>query len=60
MRLFDTHCHIADEKFDEDRAEMIARFLDAGVARALVVADPREEAPNQEKVFALVDQCDFL
>ena len=60
MRLFDTHCHIADEKFDEDRAEMIARFLDAGVARALVVADPREEVPNQEKVFALVDQYDFL
>ena len=60
MRLFDTHCHIADPRFDEDRAETIQRFRDAGVARALVVADPREEEPNQEKVFALADQHDFL
>ena len=60
MRLFDTHCHIADPRFDEDRADVIRRFLDAGVQRALVVADPREEVPNEEKVFALVDQYDFL
>ena len=60
MRLFDTHCHIADPRFDEDRAEVIRRLLDAGVQRALVVADPREEVPNEEKVFALVDEYDFL
>ncbi|MBR2697490.1 MAG: TatD family hydrolase [Clostridia bacterium] len=60
MRLFDTHCHIADPRFDDDRAEVIRRFLDAGVRRALVVADPREEIPNEERVFALVDQHDFL
>ena len=60
MRLFDTHCHIADERFDEDRPEVIRRFLEAGVARALVVADPREETPNQEKVFGLVEAHDFL
>ena len=35
MRLFDTHCHIADEAFDADRAEVIRRFVDAGVARAI-------------------------
>ena len=60
MRLFDTHCHIADPRFDEDRASVIQRFLDAGVARALVVADPCEEAPNQERVFALAEQYGFL
>ena len=60
MRLFDTHCHIADPRFDDDRAEVIRRFQDAGVRKALVVADPREEIPNEEKVFALVDQYDFL
>lgn len=60
MRLFDTHCHLADPRFDEDRAEAIGRMLDAGVARALVVADPREDVPNEEAVFALVDQYDFL
>lgn len=60
MQLFDTHCHIADPAFDADRQEVIGRFLDAGVRRALVVADPCEETPNQEKVFDLVRQHDFL
>ena len=60
MRLFDTHCHIADPRFDEDRQDVIDRFRAAGVRRALVVADPREEAPNEEKVFALADAHDFL
>lgn len=60
MKIFDTHCHIADPAFDEDRDAVIARFRDSGVCRANVVADPCEEQPNQEKVFALVEQYDFL
>ena len=74
MRLFDTHCHIADPRFDADREAVIQRFLDAGVARALVVADPREpiyDGPedeggrlvamgNEGRVFDLVAHYDFL
>ncbi len=60
MRLFDTHCHIADPRFDGDRDAVIARFREAGVARALVVSDPRDEVPNQAQVFALADAHDFL
>ena len=60
MKIFDTHCHIADPAFDEDRAAVISRFRDSGVCRANVVADPCEEEPNQEKVFSLVEQHDFL
>ena len=74
MRLFDTHCHIADPRFDADRDEVIARFREAGVARALVVADPREpiyDGPedeggqlvavgNEDRVFDLVEAHDFL
>ena len=74
MRLFDTHCHIADPRFDGDRDAVIQRFLDAGVQRALVVADPREaiyDGPedeggrlvavgNHDRVFALADRHDFL
>ena len=60
MKIFDTHCHIADPAFDEDRDAVIARFRDSGVCRANVVADPCEEEPNQEKVFSLVEQYDFL
>lgn len=60
MRLFDTHCHITDPRFDGDRAEVIQRFRTAGVARALVVADPREDIPNEKQVFALAEAYDFL
>ena len=74
IRLFDTHCHIADPRFDGDRDAVIQRFLDGGVRRALVVADPREpiyDGPeeeggklvrigNEEKVFSLVKAHDFL
>lgn len=60
MRLFDSHCHIASERFDEDIAEVIARFQEAGGEKALLVADPCEEEPNQEKVFGLIEQYDFL
>ena len=74
MRLFDTHCHIADPRFDGDRDAVIQRFLDAGVRRALVVADPREpiyDGPedeggklvavgNEAKVFSIVEAHDFL
>ena len=74
MRLFDTHCHLADPRFDADRDAVIRRLGEAGVARALVVADPREEiwsgpedaggvcigTGNEKEVFALVDACPFL
>lgn len=60
MRLFDTHCHITSECFNEDIENVIQRFLDVGGARALVVADPCETPANQEKVFDLIDRYDFL
>jgi TatD DNase family protein len=37
LRLFDSHCHLYDEAFDEDRAEVLARAEEAGLARLLVV-----------------------
>ena len=60
MRIFDTHCHIADPAFDVDRADVLSRMREANICRANVVADPCEETPNQDKVFALVEQNDFL
>ena len=31
MRLFDTHAHILDPAFDEDREELVRTFSDAGL-----------------------------
>ncbi|MDO5328447.1 MAG: TatD family hydrolase [Clostridia bacterium] len=37
MLVFDTHCHLDDEKFDEDREEAYQRMMDAGVRRCVCV-----------------------
>ena len=60
MRIFDTHCHIADEAFAEDLEQVIDRFHAACVRRANVIADPCEETPNQARVRAIVDAHDDL
>ena len=57
MRLFDTHCHLTDARFDEDRDETIARMREAGVARALLVGDGSQEA---QPVFDLARQYDWM
>src|SRR5262245_26822938 len=45
--MIDSHCHLADEKFEPDLADVIARAKDAGLERALVIlaaGDSREAA----------------
>ena len=35
--LFDSHCHVNEERFDEDRDEVLARMREAGVTRYAVI-----------------------
>lgn len=51
--LFDTHCHLDFERFDDDRDEVVARAAAAGVRRIVVPALDLENAP---KVLALADR----
>ncbi|MDD6684106.1 MAG: TatD family hydrolase [Clostridiales bacterium] len=37
MNVFDTHCHLDDEKFNEDREECYTRMLENGVGRCVCV-----------------------
>ncbi|MBR3228147.1 MAG: TatD family hydrolase, partial [Erysipelotrichaceae bacterium] len=37
MNYLDSHCHINDEAFDEDREEVMERMLEKGVIRAMIV-----------------------
>ena len=57
MELFDTHCHYNDEKFDEDREEIIKSIYEAGVTKAVVVGDNIE---NSKKVVELAKTHKFL
>jgi TatD DNase family protein len=40
VNLVDSHCHVNDPKFDEDRDAVIERALAAGVAGMLVIDAP--------------------
>ena len=56
MRIFDTHCHLADEAFKEDLDSVLARMAESGIRRANLVADPCEESPNQERVLSIAER----
>ncbi len=42
--MFDSHCHLTDGRFDEDRAAVLHAALDAGVTRMVTVASDLEDA----------------
>jgi TatD DNase family protein len=44
MRLFDTHAHLDDERFDGDREALIGSFPDEGVALVLAAAADAESS----------------
>lgn len=57
MKLFDTHSHYNDEKFDEDREEIIKLIYEAGVTNTVVVGDNIE---NSKKVIEIAKEHDFI
>lgn len=59
--LTDTHCHLDDSRFDDDREEVISRALDAGVRKMLIPGIDLESsisaieiADSYPEVFAAV------
>ena len=42
--MFDSHCHLTDGRFDEDRAAVLDAALDAGVTRIVTVASDLDDA----------------
>lgn len=57
MKLFDTHSHYNDEKFDEDREEVINAIYEAGIENTVVVGDNVE---NSKKVIEIAKKYDFI
>ena len=57
MELFDTHCHYNDEKFKEDREEIIKLIYEAGVTKAVVVGDNIE---NSKEAIEIAKTHNFL
>lgn len=50
MPLFDTHAHLTDPRFDEDRQAVLDRMRAAGVDRCVVIGEA-SDAPERELTF---------
>lgn len=55
--LIDTHCHLDFERFDEDRDEVIARAVEAGVRRIIV---PALDLDNCRTVLELAEKYEAV
>ena len=52
--LFDSHCHVDEEKFDQDRDAVLQRMAENGVTRMVSVK-------NQDSISKLLDMIpDFV
>jgi len=57
MKLFDTHAHINDNRFDNDRADMLQSCFDAGVEYIMI---PGVDRQTVESGVALAETDDRL
>jgi TatD DNase family protein len=59
VNLVDTHCHLDDPKFEEDREEVIDRALAAGVRRMMAIGTGNGP-PDLETAIRLADRYLFM
>ena len=59
MTLVDSHCHLDDSKFDEDREQTIERALAAGVTTLLAIGTGNGP-PDLEVAIRLADRYPFV
>ncbi len=57
MRLFDTHAHYDDQRFEGDRDQVLGGLREAGVERVL---NPGADLASSEQAVRLAQQYDFL
>lgn len=55
MKLFDTHAHLLDDKFDEDRNALITSFAEAGVCGFVEACVEAEDIPKVQALTLLYD-----
>ena len=53
FRLIDTHTHVASAQFDADRADILVRAAEAGVARIIEIGDNLE--PSRAAVALAIE-----
>ena len=53
MKLFDSHCHLEDDRFQEDRPQVMERMRAAGVNKCILAGS---DLPSCEKILKLVGE----
>lgn len=59
MKLVDSHCHLDDEKFDDDREQAIERARAAGIERLMAIGTG-DGPPDLEAAVRLADRYSFI
>ncbi|AVX29654.1 TatD DNase family protein [Carboxydocella thermautotrophica] len=57
LKIFDTHAHLDDRKYDQDREEMLQRAREAGVERIVNVG---YDLSSSRRSLALAEKYDFI
>ena len=57
MEFFDSHMHIDDSQFDEDREEVVKKIYNAGVTKAI---DLGCDINSSKKVLEIANNVDFI
>ncbi len=57
MRLFDTHAHLLDDRFDEDREAILKSLPEQDIA---LVLEAGTSASSAADVLALAGRCDYI
>lgn len=52
MNLFDSHCHLENERFEDDWREALARMLEAGVSRCILAGSDMQTSGSIVKLAA--------
>ena len=53
MEIIDTHCHLDGEEYNDDRAEVITRAVEAGVTKMFV---PAIDLPSSRRIIELCQE----
>lgn len=57
IELFDSHCHVDEEKFDTDREDVLMRMAEAGVTRYAVIGSDMATSRHAADFAAAHPQC---
>lgn len=57
MELFDSHCHLNDEKFDEDRDDVIKSIYEAGITK---IVNAGYDIASSKKAIELANKYEYI